>query len=268
MLTSLAIDIPAGQQNHVIEDSYVLPVDLEVIAVFPHAHYLAQELRGYAVLPDGLKKSLLLIKKWDFNWQGEYRYAEPVSLPKGTKLCLEFSYDNSTNNVHLDPPPQRVSMGDSRRTRWASFGFQSFPGSRAIRRFWKLIINARCAMFSWPVRSVDQADPAKRCASQARFAFAGAGKKQEAWEHFQTASLSKPEFDEPHVYLGEMLRLDNKWRKRKKSFETVPAQPAKRASLRQFGFRVCRAGPCVGRRTLLQKGFRPGPHRSGNQRCS
>jgi translation elongation factor EF-G len=40
------IDIPAGASAYTIEDSIVLPVDVDVQAVQPHAHYLAHNVRG------------------------------------------------------------------------------------------------------------------------------------------------------------------------------------------------------------------------------
>ena len=52
-LGSQGIDIPPGESRYVIRDSYVLPVDVELLAVQPHAHYRAREIRGVATLPDG-----------------------------------------------------------------------------------------------------------------------------------------------------------------------------------------------------------------------
>src|ERR1043166_3015318 len=72
-LGSYNIDIPAGATNYVVTDSYRLPVDVSVLAIAPHAHYLAREMQVYALLPDGGQKWLLLIRNWDFNWQGDYR---------------------------------------------------------------------------------------------------------------------------------------------------------------------------------------------------
>src|SRR5262249_49682063 len=43
VLTSQAIDIPAGARDYVVKDEYTLPVDVEVLAVLPHAHYLARD---------------------------------------------------------------------------------------------------------------------------------------------------------------------------------------------------------------------------------
>ena len=72
-LGSQGIDIPAGERNYTISDSYVLPVDVEVLAVQPHAHYRAREIKGVARLPDGTEKGLIHIKDWDFRWQHVYR---------------------------------------------------------------------------------------------------------------------------------------------------------------------------------------------------
>ena len=50
-LGSQGIDIPPGESRYVIRDSYVLPVDVELLAVQPHAHYRAREIRGVANCP-------------------------------------------------------------------------------------------------------------------------------------------------------------------------------------------------------------------------
>jgi tetratricopeptide (TPR) repeat protein len=111
-LESKTIDIPAGDTNYVIEDSYVLPADVDLVSVYPHAHYLAREMRGTAVRPDGTSQSLLRIRQWDVRWQDQYRYRMPVFLPKGTKLSMRFTYDNSAGNPgNRQRPPQRVRWG-------------------------------------------------------------------------------------------------------------------------------------------------------------
>jgi tetratricopeptide (TPR) repeat protein len=71
------LDIAAGQKNYPITDSDVVPVDVQVQALKPHAHYLARELNAVATLPDGTTKHLLYIRDWDFKWQNVYRFAAP-----------------------------------------------------------------------------------------------------------------------------------------------------------------------------------------------
>jgi hypothetical protein len=66
-----------------------------------------------AHLPDGTTTPLIWIKDWDFNWQGQYRYATPVHLPKGTRLDMRYVYDNSEDNPHNPAsPPKLVTWGE------------------------------------------------------------------------------------------------------------------------------------------------------------
>jgi Flp pilus assembly protein TadD len=106
------IDIPAGEKHYTITDSFVLPVDVEVQAVQPHAHYRLREVIGTATLPDGATKTLIHIGDWDFRWQHVYRYVTPFSLPKGTTLAMRYTYDNSPDNAgNPIQPPERVLWG-------------------------------------------------------------------------------------------------------------------------------------------------------------
>lgn len=111
-LSKQSIDIPAGSRAHVVEDSYVLPVDVDVRSVQPHAHYRARQVRAWAQLPDGTRTWLIRIEDWDFAWQDVYRYRQPLHLPKGATLFMRYSYDNSADNPRNPArPPERVIWG-------------------------------------------------------------------------------------------------------------------------------------------------------------
>jgi Flp pilus assembly protein TadD len=106
------IDIPAGDARYTITDSYTLPVDVEVEAVQPHAHYRARDVRGVATLPDGSTRPLIDIKDWDFRWQHVYRFITPLDLPKGTTVAMRYTYDNSESNArNPQRPPARARWG-------------------------------------------------------------------------------------------------------------------------------------------------------------
>jgi Flp pilus assembly protein TadD/mono/diheme cytochrome c family protein len=106
------LDVPAGASRHVVTDSFVLPVDAEVRAVQPHAHYRARSMDGWATLPDGSRRALIRITEWDMNWQDRYLYAAPFWLPAGTRLSLEYVFDNSEANPrNPDRPPTRAAWG-------------------------------------------------------------------------------------------------------------------------------------------------------------
>lgn len=122
---SMDIDIPAGEKAYRVKSDYVLPVDVSLMAISPHAHYLADEMQAYALLPDGTRQSLMHIKHWNFYRQEEYRYTEPVPLPKGTRVVMDFVYDNSASNA-LNPshPPKRVRYGLQTKDEMAEFMMQ------------------------------------------------------------------------------------------------------------------------------------------------
>lgn len=106
------LDLAPGQPSQRIRDSYVLPVDVNVQAVQPHAHHLAREVSVYAEVPDGTKRWLIHITDWDFNWQDVFRFAAPPRLPKGTRVVVEYVYDNSVGNArNPHNPPRRVWWG-------------------------------------------------------------------------------------------------------------------------------------------------------------
>jgi tetratricopeptide (TPR) repeat protein len=105
------IDLAPNGQS-VVRDSYRLPVDVELLSIHPHAHYRATVVGAFAELPDGAKRPLIQIPDWDFSWQDIYQFTEPVALPRGTTITMEYLYDNSSANPrNPDRPPRRVRFG-------------------------------------------------------------------------------------------------------------------------------------------------------------
>jgi len=79
-----------------VSDNFQLPEDVDLLAIYPHAHYLGRQLEAYATLPNGTRQWLIRIPRWDLNWQAVYRYRAPVFLPKGAVISMRFHYSNST----------------------------------------------------------------------------------------------------------------------------------------------------------------------------
>jgi tetratricopeptide (TPR) repeat protein len=108
------IDLRAGDTSAAVADEYTLPIDVDVNSIFPHAHSLCREIHVTAELPDGSQKPLIWIERFDENWHEMYGYAEPVRLPRGTKLRSTFRYDNSDGNVrNRHRPARRVVHGSN-----------------------------------------------------------------------------------------------------------------------------------------------------------
>jgi Flp pilus assembly protein TadD len=126
------IDIPADERDYAISDTYVLPVHASLLSVYPHAHYLGKEMSVKAALPDGSTTRLLHIKQWDFHWQQDYRYATPVSLPRGTTITMRYTYDNSReNSANPHSPPRHVTWGPQSSDEMGNLGLQLLPASAA-----------------------------------------------------------------------------------------------------------------------------------------
>ena len=122
------LDIPPGVKDFLVTDDFTLPVDVELLAIYPHAHYLGKDIRAFATLPGGETRTLIHIPQWNLNWQAVYRYAQPVLLPKGTVVSLRYVYDNSADNP-LNPnlPPARVVAGNRSSDEMCHLWLQVLP---------------------------------------------------------------------------------------------------------------------------------------------
>ena len=131
---SKAIDIPAGAADYTITDKYVLPADVTLLSLYPHAHYLGKDMQVHAILPTGARRTLLHIPRWNFHWQQDYRFTTPVSLPRGTTITMRFTYDNSeANKDNPNRPPVRVMVGPRSTDEMGNLLLQVIPTSAADR---------------------------------------------------------------------------------------------------------------------------------------
>lgn len=122
------LDIPAGEKDFVIRDSYTLPADLDAVSIGAHAHYIGKQLKMTATLPSGEVKTLVWIKDWDFSWQDRYFFAQPVALPKGTRLDAEVHWDNSEANPrNPSNPPIEVKWGERSKDEMGSLSLVGVP---------------------------------------------------------------------------------------------------------------------------------------------
>lgn len=221
-LFNMLIDIPAGEKNYAVEDEFVLPVDSQVLGILPHAHYLCKRMEGVATLPDGTKQCLLLIKNWDFNWQGDYRYSVPPTLPRGTKLSMRFTYDNSTNNVqNPNNPPRPVRYGPQSSDEMAELWFQLLP---VRRQETKLLAKAYEAKMLEAEIQYDEyllrLDPNNaQVHTKLGFIRFLEGKTDVGIEHLHKAIALDPKNDTPHYKLGLIWRYQKRVAEAKAEFD-------------------------------------------------
>jgi tetratricopeptide (TPR) repeat protein len=208
-LESKAIDIPAGASAYVVEDRYVLPVDVDVLSVYPHAHYLARQVVATATLPDGTARTLVSIPSWDFRWQDQYRYDAPAPLPKGTTLRMRITYDNSDGNRHNPQRPvRRVKWGPRSTDEMGAVWLEVLPHSEgdaalllrddAVRTRLADIAGAEMQVSSSP------RDPLARNFLATRYL--QAGRVADAVEQLNQALQINPDDAEAHSNLATALQ--------------------------------------------------------------
>ena len=108
---TVAFEIPAGAANHELRASYIIDQDVSVISFFPHMHTRGKDMDLIAHYPNGERRSLINIPKYDFDWQLFYYPQKPVPLPAGTRLDIIAHYDNSANNPINPNPDVAVGFG-------------------------------------------------------------------------------------------------------------------------------------------------------------
>ena len=208
VLDSKSLDIPAGEPAYAVEDRYRLPVAVDLLGIYPYMHHLGRQVELTATLPDGAELGLLRIDDWDFDWQDDYRYAEPVHLPEGTSLRARFSFDNSAGNPrNPSTPPVRVRYGPSETDERAEIVLQVLPilAGDAVTLIDNLVLKrARNDMLGFQARLRTDPDD-YRTHSDLGVRYLEVGETALAREHLEKATALAPDFPEGHFNLGALL---------------------------------------------------------------
>jgi hypothetical protein len=81
--------------------------DVELVQMLPHMHLRGKDMTYHVIFPDGRDQIVLSVPKYDFNWQIAYQAAQPIKIPKGSRLRVEAHYNNSSSNK-FNPDPNRT----------------------------------------------------------------------------------------------------------------------------------------------------------------
>lgn len=127
-LGSRWLPITAGISDFSIEDSIKLPIAVEVLKLLPHCHYICETVNVTTTLPDESQTQLMRIENWDINEQKEFHFHNPLFLPAGTIISVEFRYNNSkSNSQNPNSPPQDVEFGPLSSNEMADLWIQVNP---------------------------------------------------------------------------------------------------------------------------------------------
>src|SRR5256885_6107 len=109
--TAANLAIPAHAGNAEIVSEMTTNTDIKLVYLQPHMHPRGKDYELRVIYPGG-KSETVFKAKWDFNWQLGYDFAQPLSLPKGTRIVGIAHYDNSANNKFNPDPEKLVVWGD------------------------------------------------------------------------------------------------------------------------------------------------------------
>ena len=112
LITNAVFAIPPGAGDHAVEAEATFSEDVKIYSMHPHMHLRGKDMTYTATYPDGRKEILLRVPKYDFGWQTDYWLAQPLSLPKGTKVYVSAHFDNSPANRANPDPKAVVRWGD------------------------------------------------------------------------------------------------------------------------------------------------------------
>jgi Flp pilus assembly protein TadD len=218
-----ALDIPAGERNFVVEDALRLPVDVEVLGIYPHAHYLGKRMEAWATLADQQKKWLIVIPSWDIDRQSVYRYRQPVFLSKGTVVHMRYIYDNSSGNPHNPHnPPVRVKAGNRSEDEMAHLWLQVLPVNTPSNAPDPRLLLQEAWMRNWLSKDPNDILPLYNLAS----ALAARGKYQEAMVTYRRALTLHPGDERTLNELGASLENAGDWHQAQKTFlQDIAAHP-------------------------------------------
>jgi peroxiredoxin len=106
-----SIRIPPRDPHYRAEAVFRFRADARLISLVPHMHWRGKDYFYELIYPDGRKRTLLSVPRWDFNWQNVYLFDEPIRIPKGSRLHAVAHWDNSRNNPYNPDPSKEVRFG-------------------------------------------------------------------------------------------------------------------------------------------------------------
>ena len=117
-ITPYPLYIPANSSASFVEEftaPNVTPFqdNYTILNVLPHMHKVGQSIKVYAIKPGNDTIPLVYIPAWDFAWQGQYTFRQPIIIPEGTVLRAEATYNNTSSNPSAPNPNNPVAGGEA-----------------------------------------------------------------------------------------------------------------------------------------------------------
>ena len=105
-------EIPPGASEYTVSGQMRgIPKEGKLLAINPHMHLRGRAVRLFADQASG-SETLLSVPHYDFNWQHNYAFADPLNLSDVEQVRFEMTYDNSKGNPFNPDPSEYVTWGD------------------------------------------------------------------------------------------------------------------------------------------------------------
>jgi hypothetical protein len=104
--------IPPNTPDHTVVGTVRFQADGSIWSLGPHAHLRGKSWRFELIAPDGQRRTVLAVPRFDFNWQLHYVFANPIAVKAGTELQATAVYDNSRANINNPDPNATVTWGN------------------------------------------------------------------------------------------------------------------------------------------------------------
>jgi hypothetical protein len=103
--------IPPGDPNYRVDATFEVPREVKLVGLHPHMHTRGKDFEYRLVFPNGDTQTILKVPAYNWHWQLWYNLAEPIILPKGTKIECTAHFDNSPNNPENPDPTKTIIWG-------------------------------------------------------------------------------------------------------------------------------------------------------------
>jgi hypothetical protein len=137
-LVNTKLTIPPGDPSYSVAASAMLRSNMKLISLHPHMHLRGKSAQVTVAMPDGTTRTLLKVSHYDPMWQLRYNLSDEVELPYGTRLDVNWGFDNSRHRYNPDPTAT-VHWGDQT---WEEMALMSFEAVVPMGSRGRLVMNA------------------------------------------------------------------------------------------------------------------------------
>jgi hypothetical protein len=108
--------LPPGQKEITSSGRATFGPGTSIIGITPHAHMLATKMSAHATM-GGKDECLVNVPDWDFHWQLDYMFAEPIVVDSSMQVTTQCVWDNSAENQPwingMQLTPRQVNFGEA-----------------------------------------------------------------------------------------------------------------------------------------------------------